>query len=246
MNPWELKPNDARTEDGLILYLIFCEDSVSEVQYFKSFKETDRLKINAVGNYKSKYKHVLKVIAHCRAENLMMDRDGVLYLDQDLVRVWCVFDNDLFNEKKPDQEVLDFRLSVEMAINYGLNVAWSNDAFELWILLHFVDYERDPENNSRKRYYEELTTIFESRARESPLLGEHLKKYNFSYKENMKSLRAFTSIVLPELEGREQDAINRAKALNQFHLSEGRLSCDLHLPGTTVYKLVEELRALAN
>jgi len=45
-------------------------------------------------------------------------------------RVWCVFDRDEFPSR-------DFNEAIIQAKKYGVDVAYSNEAFELWYLLHF-------------------------------------------------------------------------------------------------------------
>lgn len=244
MEPWEIKEDDERTADGLILYLIFCEDEVSEVHYFKSFPEPDGYKISVVGKFSSKTKHVLRVINHCLENKYMTDNDGFLDLDKDQVRVWCVYDNDLYNEKQANREKLDFRLSVDQAVRHGLNVAWSNDAFELWILLHFEEYDSQQVNDSRVSYYEKLSVVLETPARQSVLLGDFLKGRAVNYKNDLKKDRAFRSIVLPALKANTEIAIQRAKELHAAHIQAGRHSCDQQVPCTLVYQLVEELSSL--
>jgi len=48
--------------------------------------------------------------------------------------VWCVFDKDDF----PDQ---DFNQAIVLASAKGFRVAYSNQAFEYWLLLHFNDHQ---------------------------------------------------------------------------------------------------------
>ncbi len=48
-------------------------------------------------------------------------------------QVWCVFDLDSFPSD-------DFSNAISKAIAAGLQVAYTNEAFELWYLLHFEDH----------------------------------------------------------------------------------------------------------
>ena len=41
-----------------------------------------------------------------------------------------------------DKENIEFDESINLAENKGIKVAWSNDAFELWVLLHFEKAEK--------------------------------------------------------------------------------------------------------
>ena len=65
-------------------------------------------------------------------------------------RVWVVFDRDDFN---------DFNEAIALAERKGYKAAWSNEAFELWYLLHFIyldtaisraDYIKKLENEIRR------------------------------------------------------------------------------------------------
>ncbi len=59
----------------------------------------------------------------------LMEEDG------DYEEVWCVFDRDK-NRANPSDVAL-FNSAIEKAKTNGVRVAYSNDAFELWYLLHF-------------------------------------------------------------------------------------------------------------
>ena len=50
--------------------------------------------------------------------------------------VWCVFDMDVQNS---DKDFANFDNSIDRAKSLGYNVAYSNDCFELWLLLHYKD-----------------------------------------------------------------------------------------------------------
>ncbi len=44
--------------------------------------------------------------------------------------VWCVFDRDSFPQG-------NYNRAFQLAQNNGIKIAWANEAFELWYLLHF-------------------------------------------------------------------------------------------------------------
>ena len=75
-NPWELRSDDSRIEDKLSTFIIFTEDKVSERVYFKSF-ETGNVKVNAIGNQKSKIANVTNAIKHCQDNTLFDDNDKI-------------------------------------------------------------------------------------------------------------------------------------------------------------------------
>ncbi len=239
--PWEYKQNDDRSADGLILYLIFCEGAVSEVQYFKMFKERSQYKVNVVGGFNSKHKHVSKVIDHCIKANVIDDLNGVLNFNREQIHIWCVYDNDIFRKDNDLIERMDFRMSVESATRIGFNVAWSNDAFEIWLLLHFYSLDDVKDLGGRENYFPELTKIFKSPAERSKFFGSYLESHAFSYENHLKKDRAFKEIALPILRSNVEAAITRAKELHEYQESIGRVACDEQLPCTLVYRLVEEL-----
>ena len=49
---------------------------------------------------------------------------------EDYDQVWCVFDRDSWTEE-------DFNKAIKNAKAQGFGVAYSNEAFELWYILHF-------------------------------------------------------------------------------------------------------------
>lgn len=63
--------------------------------------------------------------------------------------VWCVFDRDNF----PAQ---NFNNAFEIARHNDINIAYSNEAFELWYFLHF-DYCDSA--MSRDQYQEKLSDL---------------------------------------------------------------------------------------
>jgi hypothetical protein len=72
-------------------------------------------------NTLSLVKATLKIIERVK-------KDGIQY-DQ----VWCVFDKD-------DFQIQNFNNAIDLANQKNIKVAYSNEAFELWYLLHFNYY----------------------------------------------------------------------------------------------------------
>ena len=100
--------------------LIVCEGEKTEPYYFKSFKITSaKIKICGVGmNTESLVKHT---------------KDLYDKYNQNFDHVWCVFDRDDFKKNS-------FLNAFSLAKKYDFNIAYSNEAFELWYLLHFEFY----------------------------------------------------------------------------------------------------------
>lgn len=242
--PWNIKPEDLRTADSLPTFIIFCEDEVSEHIYFKYF-ETAAIKVNPIPGQKSKIENVLKAITHCVSEGLIQHlSDGKTVLNKNDVQVWCVFDRD--KESIPHEEALGntkFNQSIQTAINNGIQMAWSNDAFELWVLLHFENI--DPANHNsqlRATYYARLTEIFRTLPNPNTYLQKAMLHASFSYKKDLKSEKNFRNIVRPAIIEKTQieSAINRAKFLVSHHDSIAKPPHE-KAPCTLVHTLVEEL-----
>ncbi|MDZ7878813.1 MAG: RloB family protein [Saprospiraceae bacterium] len=67
----------------------------------------------------------------------------------DGAQVWCVFDRD---REPNDGKDTAFNDSIRTANAKGIKTAWSNDDFELWILLHFEDVDpNNPDYLSREK-----------------------------------------------------------------------------------------------
>lgn len=241
MEQWDLKVTDDREADGLTTFIIFCEDQNSEPQYFDSFAVDGKLKINTIKNQKQGKLNLDNTIAHCKDTGLIIfENDNYVVNPETNHNIWCVYDR--------DQENIDFALirpaeniafdtAIQTATTAGLNVAWSNDAFELWVLLHF---ETVPSIAFHRNYiYGRLTEIFRHLPNTSDEFQQIVNNPNFNYKTSFKKRAYFITHVLPLLRARTKDAIQRAIQLDaafaanvQFHLRN---------PCTKVYKLVELL-----
>ncbi|WP_414527191.1 RloB family protein [Nodularia chucula] len=172
-------------------FLIICEGEKTEPNYFKSF----RVPRNVVS---------VDVRGFGYNPSKLVETAKELNAPDEYNQVWCVFDRD-------DCQKQDFNNAIANAHQAGFKVAYSNEAFELWYLLHF----------------EFLNTAL-PRQDYIPKLNKFLKN---KYKKNSDS-------IYEELEDRQATAIKNAKnLLKQYdpHNPESDNPC------TTVHKLVEEL-----
>jgi hypothetical protein len=235
--PWDLKTEDKRVADSLPNFIIICEDEVSEPIYLHYF-HTSKIKVNYVKNQKSMMTNVINAIHHCEENGLTTHIDGEHCMEEG-TQVWCVFDRDKEETaEKVRKGDITFNESLETAKRRGIKVAWSNDAFELWVLLHFEDVNLDSKH--RINYYDRLTEIF----RALPNPNEDLKKVlvhnSYSYKRNLKSENNFRDIVRSVIVGKTKEAIERAKVLENNYQNKN-LQEHEKSPCTLVYHLVEEL-----
>jgi hypothetical protein len=96
-------------------FLIVCEGEKTEPNYFRSFRVPKNvIDVHGVGENPS------------RLVQSAIDLKNQDEYDQ----IWCVFDRD-------DWSIADFNNAIKSAKKEGFGVAYSNEAFELWYLLHF-------------------------------------------------------------------------------------------------------------
>jgi hypothetical protein len=101
-------------------FFIICGGEQTEPNYFKAFHTpVVVVTVQAIG------KDPLGVVKDGQKRYSEERRRGEEY-DQ----VWCVFDRD----ECPSQ---DFNEAIALASRYRMRVAYSNEAFELWYVLHF-------------------------------------------------------------------------------------------------------------
>ena len=182
-------------------FLIVCEGEKTEPNYFRSFPvDTKVIKLDIKGEGKNTKSLV---------EKAMELKSNAEYDEKD--RFGCVFERDK-NPKNPNDSQ-NFNSAITLARNKGIDVAYSNDAFELWYLLHFHFYNT---GISRQDYQNMLTK----------LLGHE-------YKKNSET-------IYEELKDKQQDAIKHAKRLLQEY---DRPNPETDNPSTTVHLLVEELNS---
>ena len=138
--------------------------------------------------------------------------------------VWCVFDMDLNTERNGQLE--DFNKAVFADNGVNFRCAYSNDAFELWIYLHFQATEHQ---YLRHFYYEKLSDFW----------GKNYER------EGKK--QEFSKTIYSKLENdpnaSQANAIQRAKEL--FAKNKDVTNPHARNPITTVYDLVEKLNAHA-
>lgn len=96
-------------------FLIVCEGKKTEPQYFEQFRVPGLVvEVNGIGM------NTLSLV------NKAMELRELDEYDQ----VWCVFDKD-------DFPIDDFENAIQRAVTNNMFVAYSNQAFELWYVLHF-------------------------------------------------------------------------------------------------------------
>lgn len=120
-------------------FLIVCEGEKTEPDYFKAFRMTAAT-VKAVGEAMNTMTLVNKAISIREA-----DKAKKRFYDQ----CWVVFDKDDFPAK-------DFNQAIQYAEKNGFHVAYSNQAFEYWFLLHFNLYQGLIHRSQYKNMLEKL------------------------------------------------------------------------------------------
>ena len=179
-------------------FLIVCEGEKTEPNYFLKFPiPKNVVDVRGIGaNTESLVRMAIEIRDYAREfENV--------YYDQ----VWCVFDRDSFSARS-------FNAAFEVARQNDVEVAYSNEAFELWYVLHFQYLDT---GITRKDYIKILTN----------LLG---------HKYTKKS-----EVIYEEIAHLQDQAIRNAKTLYaQYEPKQP----ERDKPSTTVHHLVEKLVAL--
>lgn len=128
-------------------FLIVCEGMCTEPDYFKAFRMTTAT-IKAVGQGMNTISLVNKAISI---------RDTDMKKKRTYDQCWIVFDKDDFPAN-------DFNQAIVLAERNGFRVAYSNQAFEYWFLLHFNLYRGPIHRNSYADMLTKLTSLTYSKA----------------------------------------------------------------------------------
>ena len=180
------------------LILIVCEGKNTEPSYFKQFRISSAI-VKPVGigyNTVSLVKKATQLASQDKYD-----------------QIWCVFDKDDF----PDN---DFNSAINIAQTKNFRIAYSNQSFEYWFILHFDDHQGG--GMHRDDYNEKINKL--------------LKPFAVTYegKGNKKITEDFFEL----LNERVELAIKRAK--RNYNRSDHSNPAQEE-SSTTVFKLVEEL-----
>lgn len=194
-------------------YLIVCEGEKTEPNYFESLKESlprgvlelTNIDIDGTG------KNTLSIIDEAKKLKKKYEEKYLRKIDN----VWTVFDKDSFPST-----------NFNNAINKGensrpkINCAWTNEAFELWYLLHFNYYNT---GIPREQYQKLLEKEINKAANTS----------DYKYKKNSEEMFSILNQY-----GSQETAISNAERLESLYHDR---SYSDHNPCTKVHKLINEL-----
>ena len=197
------------TRPQLPTILIVCDGQNTEPSYFNQFRLASA-RVIAVGEGNNTTSTVQQAIQ--------------LSKQQQYDQVWCVFDRDSFPAN-------NFNSAVARAEAHGLHVAYSNQAFEYWLLLHFENHDGHP--MPRTDYMARLNT--------------HLEPFGLRYDGNGSKLigpELFALLQAAEpVSGRTRRkmAIGRARKIDQEWNSQGTPPAEREST-TLLYKLVQVIQ----
>jgi len=131
---------------------------------------------------------------------------------EDFNQVWLVFDRDSFPAHKFDN-------AIRSAESSHYQVAWSNECFELWYLLHF---KNQTTGITRKEIYKELTRLLKL-------------PHNYEDYKGDEGLRLHKQMA------RDGNIITAIKRARRLHENAAEATPHDANPCTLVYKLIETL-----
>jgi len=216
--------NDKITVPNII---IACEDSVSSPTYFKMI-------INNLIEQKVITQESFVIAPHKHTNPTGVLKDLTSYKKyQDFDHKWIVIDRDSQRVNGGGHSKEDFNNALKNAkskkSNFNIDVAYVNDSFELWYLLHF-EYR----NSAISR--DEILTQVIKRLKE-------IDAYKFANltKDNIKQ-ENYTRLIFETLKPLQDVAIKNAKKLLESYGQGHSPECDN--PSTRVHLLVEILNSL--
>ncbi len=185
--------------------LIVCDGEKTELSYFRKFR-LPLVEVEIIGTGFN----TVQVVAAAAA---LAAQQPAGYYEQ----VWCVFDRDDFPADR-------FDAAVTQAAAAGYGAAYSNQAFEFWLLLHFAEYAGPLH---RDEYHYRLNEHL------APLSARYgaTKEVTVRLFELLQSIDPLTGRSLREL------AIARARALDEDWERTGQPPSQREST-TAVYKLV--------
>jgi hypothetical protein len=193
-----------KTRETRKRFLIVCEGERTEVNYFKAFTVPKKIEVMVKGEGKNSLSLVEKAIK-------IIDN---LNKDDSFDQIWCVFDKDNCSKEQ-------FNQAEGLAKQKNIKIAYSNEAFEIWFILHFQYLDI-------ATYRSEYLTILTNQMQKYGLLNKK-EKYEKNREDMYEKLKPY-----------QTTAITNAAKLIQDRDEAKKHPFDAN-PSTTVQELVQEL-----
>ena len=191
--------------------LIVCEGENTEPSYFRQFKLSSA---------------TIKPIGEGYNTISLVKRAVQLSKEKSYDQVWCVFDAD----PKPDNfnQAKNFNDAVTLAEKKGFGVAYSNQAFEYWLILHFDDHQgggmnRNDYNNKINQLLKPFRLTYDGES--NKIITEEIFEVLDSIDKKTNKERKRLAILRAE---RNYDLFDHTNPANEES-------------STTLFRLVEEL-----
>ena len=226
VEPIEDAVRPIRSKKYVYFVLIVCEDQNTEPAYFKQFETLfegllpeETVYVKRVGTGRNS----LGVVKAAIDERVRIYEENN---HRSIDETWVVFDKDDLDQTHGNR--INFESAFALAEKEKINVAYSNECFELWLVLHFIDVNPSlplPRNDIYNMLGESVNA---SLPKGAP---------RFDYVHGAADVVDYVSRY-----GDEVAAMTRASALQIFHESLSHTPIDSN-PITYVDRLVSSLRA---
>ncbi len=186
--------------------LIVCEGENTEPSYFKQFRlVTLKIRVEGLGT------NTLDLV----------NRAIELRNSSDFDQIWAVFDKDSFS-------AASFNGAIQKARSNGIYVAYSNQSFEYWLLLHLIDHQGG--GLHRRNYNDEINRRIKPLGLEYDVNGSKIIEEDFyNYLMSIDPTRNIRRVDI---------AIQRANHVLEYHKDNTPSDSE---SSTTVHHLVEVL-----
>lgn len=211
----DVRPNRIRRYK--YLFLIICEDSKTEPLYFEKFQAKfpdNTLYLETVGTGRDP-KGVVE-------QAIIEKKKLAVVARKEVDEVWIVFDKDDADEN--ETKISNFNDAFKISKKENFEVAYSNEVFELWLLLHLRDIDKS-KTIPRQEIYELLASQIQKTPKYNQYVYEHRKP-------NPQTIEIIFEIGNIEL------AIERAKVLLNEQKEVNPINAN---PSTKVHLLVQQL-----
>ncbi len=187
-------------------FILFSEGANTERVYFEALERhyTNALfEINFIGpagtpiTIADKVKVQMKTLKEERIANSFAEKDTV----------WGIFDEDNHD---------NVRESIDKCIAAGAKVAYSNPCFEVWLILHYEDFDKSDDRHQVQKHYGTLDPYYKRN-------GSKIPNYE---------------VLIPKIEEAEERAVRQEMRRESEGAEGGR-------PSTTVYSLTKAIRKAA-
>jgi hypothetical protein len=186
--------------------LIVCEGENTEPSYFNQFRLTSA---------------TVKPVGEGYNTISLVNRAIQLADEKNYEQVWCVFDKDDFSDN-------DFNNAIVLAKANNFGIAYSNQAFEYWLILHFNDHQgggmhRDNYDDKINKLIKPFKVVYDGK--KSKMINEDLFELLDGFDEKTDEKRVDLAIKRAERNYKQHNHSNPAKEEST----------------TTVFELVKEL-----